>query len=223
MAYGVAIEVSGSRACFTRPELKVERVSYDVITPSAARGILDAIYWHPSIKWVVDRIVVLNEIKTGTIRRNEVKKKGSFVNARKAMYGNDVALSILASEERTQRQTLYLRDVRYLIYAHFEIIDKACRNDLNDEAKKCFNIFLRRVKKGQCFSQPYFGCREFPVEEIKLCDSAKREASFYAGQTINLGYMLYEPGYGNSKPSFFKAVMVDGQIDVSEARKELVG
>lgn len=220
MGYGISIEVSGPRACFTRPELKAERVSYDVITPSAARGILEAIYWKPAIKWAIDGIEVLNEIKTATFRRNEVEDKISYRNAKAVAEGKDELLFLSANDKRQQRQTLYLEDVCYRIHAHFEMTDKAGESDTQE---KHYNIALRRLKKGQCFNQPYFGCREFAVDEFHLCADESCASSFYRGRTVDFGYMLYDIDFGHDmRPSFFRAIMVDGFIDVARAREEVV-
>ncbi|WP_293815911.1 type I-C CRISPR-associated protein Cas5c [uncultured Parolsenella sp.] len=222
MGFGIKVDVSGPRACFTRPEMKAERVSYDVITPSAARGILESVYWKPAIKWVIDGIHVINQIKTATFRRNEVGSKASYNNARSvALGGKDVRLGIAASEDRQQRQTLYLEDVRYVIEAHFEMTRLAGESD---NPEKHYNIALRRLRKGQCFNQPYLGCREFAVSDIHLCEEGEETPqSFYDGQSVDLGYMLYDIDFSNGmSPQFFRAVMVDGYIDVAEAWKEVV-
>lgn len=224
MGYGITVEVSGPRACFTRPELKAERVSYDVITPSAARGILEAVYWKPAIKWVIDGIEVLNEIKTATFRRNEVKSKIPYdkaLDATNGKVGRKAKLRpIRPTEDRTQRQTLYLEDVRYRIHAHFEMTTKA---DETGTPEKHYNIALRRLRKGQCFNQPYFGCREFAVDEIRLCEDEEHAPSFYQGKTVDLGYMLYDIDFDHGmEPCFFRAVMVNGFIDVARSRGEVV-
>lgn len=222
MGFGIKVDVSGPRACFTRPEMKAERVSYDVITPSAARGILEAVYWKPAIRWVIDGILVVNEIKTTTFRRNEVGSKASYGNARAvALGGKDEALGIVASEDRQQRQTLYLEDVRYIIDAHFELTPRAGETDTPE---KHYNIALRRLRKGQCFNQPYFGCREFAVRDIHLCEQgAEIPRSFYEGKTLDLGYMLYDIDFSDGMtPQFFQAVMTDGFFDVAKAREEVV-
>lgn len=226
MGYGITVDVSGPRACFTRPEMKAERVSYDVITPSAARGILEAVYWKPAIVWRIDSIKVINEIKTDTFRRNEVGNKESYNNARKVFresvsqegWAGQLALS--ATDDRQQRATLYLRDVRYVIEAHFEMTDVA---GPSDTPEKHYNIALRRLRKGQCFNQPYFGCREFAVRDIHLIEDGNVPPSFYEGKTVDLGYMLYDIDFAHGmRPMFFRANMVDGVLDISEARKGVV-
>src|SRR5664279_2547308 len=154
MGYGVRLLVWGDYACFTRPEMKVERVSYDVMTPSAACGILDAIHWKPAIRWVIDKIHVLNDIRFDNVRRNEVGSKIGTGNVKKAMKGGEVELCQFVNEDRQQRATLLLRDVAYVIEAHFEMTDQA---GLEDNPEKHINIFLRRARQGQCYQQPFLG------------------------------------------------------------------
>ncbi len=219
MGYGIAVDVSGPRACFTRPEMKAERVSYDVMTPSAARGILEAIYWKPAIVWRIDGIRVMNEIKFDTFRRNEVGEKASYMNARQAFKGKDKELYLDPIANRQQRQTLYLRDVHYIITAHFDLTEQAGEADAPE---KHYNIMLRRLHKGQCFNQPYFGCREFVVRDFHEA-AGEEEPSFYSGAEVDLGYMLYDIDFGHGMiPKFFRAVMKDGFIDVAAAREEVV-
>lgn len=224
MGYGIRVDVSGPRACFTRPEMKSERVSYDVMTPSAARGILEAVYWKPAIVWRIDAIHVINEIRFDTFRRNEVGSKASYSNAKRAWQGADIPLGLSITDDRQQRATMYLRDVRYVIEAHFELTEKA---GMNDTAEKHYNIALRRLRKGQCFNQPYFGCREFAVSDIALLEGNSPK-SYYLGTERDLGYMLYDIDFGDGTdpraftPLFFRAVMRDGMIDVARARKEAV-
>jgi CRISPR-associated protein Cas5d len=160
MGYGVKVEVWGDYALFTRPEMKVERVSYDVITPSAARGLIEAIYWKPAIKWVIDRIHVCNPIEFTNVRRNEVKSKLLASNAKAAMDGTTEVKPIYSTLDIQQRASLLLKNVRYVIEAHFELTDKAGEDDT---IEKHYNMALRRLRKGQCFHQPCFGCREFPA------------------------------------------------------------
>lgn len=212
MGFGITLKVWGDYACFTRPEMKVERVSYDVITPSAARGILEAIYWKPAIQWKIDRIHVLNQIKFDTIRRNEVLGKISADNVKSAMKGSDICLYQDSNEHRVQRASYVLRDVCYCIEAHFEMTDKA---GPDDSVEKHYNIALRRMRKGQCFHQPYLGCREFPVQyEFQEEDIPK---SWYAGKTLDLGFMLYDLDFKNEMQAiFFRAQMVDGVVDVKQ-------
>ncbi len=209
IGYGVQLKVWGDYACFTRPEMKTERVSYDVMTPSAARGILEAIHWKPAICWKVDKIHVLNPIKFDNIRRNERAGKIPAAKVKSALRGSNVPLFQDSSQDAVQRASLLLRDVCYGIEAHFELTDQA---GTEDTVEKHYNIALRRIKKGQCFYQPYFGCREFPVrfeliegEIPKSCHTGERD----------LGFMLYDIDFADDmKAIFYRAVMVDGIIDV---------
>ena len=208
MSYGIKLRVKGDYALFTRPEMKVERVSYDVMTPSAARGILEAIYWKPVICWVVDRIHVLKPIRFDNIRRNEISKRVS-VNRKDMENGNPVCRFI--EEDRQQRASLILRDVDYVIEAHFELTGTD-----NCEPGKHLAMFERRAKKGQCFHRPYFGCREFPVD-FEWCD--KLPEPLFSG-VQDLGFMLHDIDFvDNMTPHFFRAVMNNGVID---CRKEVV-
>ena len=208
MGYGIAIKVWGDYACFTRPEMKAERVSYDVMTPSAARGILEAIHWKPSIRWVVDRIHVLHEIRFVNIRRNEVVHKISADNIRTAIRGGSVALWQDVAADRQQRASLVLRDVSYVIEAHFEITARA---GPDDTPEKHYNVALRRVRQGQCFHRPYLGCREFPAH-FELVDDMPQSA--HRG-VQDLGWMLLDIDFDDDMtPRFFRAVMKDGVIEV---------
>jgi CRISPR-associated protein Cas5d len=210
MSYGIKLRVWGDYALFTRPEMKVERVSYDVMTPSAARGILEAIYWKPAIRWVIDRIHVLQPVRFENIRRNEVAKRTSVDNT--DMQGeNPVCIFVDDPKTRQQRASMVLRNVEYVIEAHFEIT----ANDDSDPGKH-LAIFERRVKNGQCFHRPYFGCREFPVN-FEWCDEIP--GSSVTGKQ-ELGFMLHDIDFANDMtPQFFRAVMQDGIID---CRQEVV-
>lgn len=208
MSYGIKLRVWGDYALFTRPEMKVERVSYDVMTPSAARGILEAIYWKPAIRWVIDSIHVLKPVRFENIRRNEVANRVS-VN-KKDMEGNKLVCRYI-EDDRQQRASMILRDVEYVIEAHFEFTSKEDANE-----GKHLDMFKRRAVKGQCFHRPYFGCREFPVD-FEWCDTVP--ASPLAGER-DLGFMLHDIDFGNNMtPRFFRAVMRDGIID---CRQEVV-
>lgn len=215
MAYGFRIELWGDRALFTRPELKVERMSYDVPTPSAMRGALEAIYWHPGMCWHIDRIHVLNRISFTSVRRNEVKSKGSMAGMQRAMLGTGELPHINAAGDIVQRASLVLTDVRYVVDAHFEMTDAA---GADDNPGKFQSIFKRRLEKGQCYSQPYFGCREFPAY-FQAYEGADEPQGFYTGSgEHDLGLMLYDMDYSDSKnitPMFYRAVMHDGVIDVA--------
>lgn len=212
MSYGVKLHVWGEYACFTRPEMKVERVSYDVMTPSAARGILEAVHWKPAIRWVIDRIHVLNPIRFENIRKNEVSAKISTRNAKQAMAGDDLSgLHMAVDDNRQQRATMALRDVGYAIEAHFEMTDKAGE----DSPAKHYDTFRRRAQKGQCFHHPALGLREFAAD-FEWLDEVPTSA--LSGRQ-DLGWMLYDIDFANDRrPQFFRAEMVDGVIDVAVAR-----
>ncbi len=232
MSYGIALEISGDYALFSRPEMKVERVSYDVITPSAARGILEAIYWKPQIRWVIDRIHVINPIRFTNVRRNEIDTKvpikgGSGVSA--AMTSGKGDLGIAVDEHRQQRASLLLRNVRYLVEAHFDLLDRSLDKDgpqlsENDAAGKHLDMFNRRARSGQVFHQPYLGCREFPAR-FRLIENGetKPEPDESLRGPRDLGFMLHDIEFdqdGDTKkvrsttPHFFRAQMNDGVIDI---------
>jgi len=208
----IQLEVWGADACFSRPEFKVERVSYDVITPSAARGILESIFWHPGLRWHIDRIHVLAPIQFANIRRNEVSAK---ISARSVHTGmkSGAPLYLATTEHIQQRATMALKHVRYIIEAHFSMTDKASPSD---NPGKFQDIVKRRIRRGQFYSMPYFGTREFPAffaeaKEISSCPEVlKGERDF--------GYMLYDMDYSNPediRPQFFRAIMKDGVIDLT--------
>jgi CRISPR-associated protein Cas5d len=200
------IKVWGDYACFTRPEMKVERVSYDVMTPSAARGVLEAIYWKPQIRWVIDQIHVLNPVRFTNLRRNEVASKIPVGNVRKAMKGDTSPLGVYVEEDRQQRAAMILRDVAYIIVAHFDLLDPT------ETQQKHFEMLKRRATKGQYFHHPYFGCREFPAD-FEWVDGEIPESPL-DGQK-DLGFMLHDLDYAdNMSPRFFRAVMNNGIIDV---------
>ena len=163
----ISLEVWGDYACFTRPEMKTERVSYDIMTPSAARGLLESIYWHPGMRWVIDRIHVCAPIRFTNLRRNEVKSTISARSARTVMERGKGELYLTTSQDIQQRAAMLLRDVRYVIDAHFDITDQASDSD---NAGKFQDIIKRRIRRGQFYSQPYFGCREFPAQ-FKVCEA----------------------------------------------------
>ncbi len=214
MGYGIRLEVWGDYACFTRPEMKAERVSYDVMTPSAARGILEAIHWKPAIRWVVDRIHVINEIQFDSVRRNEVENKIPSRTVTEAIHGREVDLHQYASQERQQRASLLLRNVRYVIEAHFELTGRAGSDDTEE---KHYSMAARRMREGQCYHRPYFGCREFPVD-FRLLENEPIPPSVHKGER-DLGWMLWDLDYENGMaPKFFRATMCDGVIDVPDLR-----
>ncbi|AEG94583.1 type I-C CRISPR-associated protein Cas5c [Ramlibacter tataouinensis] len=214
MAFGIKLYVWGDRACFTRPEMKVERVSYDVITPSAARGILDAIHWKPAIRWHVNRIHVLKPIRFESIRRNEVGGKLSAASVAKAMSaGSTAGLPNYVDEDRQQRAATILRDVAYVIEAHFELTAKA---GPDDSVGKHLDIFNRRARKGQCFQMPCLGVREFPGH-FKLLEEGEALPSSHGSLkgSRDLGWMLHDIDFEyGATPRFFRATMNDGVIDV---------
>ncbi len=214
----VKVEVFGEYACFSRPELKVERVSYDVMTPSAARGILEAIFWHPGLTWRIDKIHVLSPIKFTNIRRNEVKSKILASDLKSAMQGGAKKLYINAKEDIQQRAAMVLQDVHYVIEAHFDMTNKA---NPSDNPGKFTDMMRRRLEKGQCYHQPYFGTREFaakfrawPSEHVQAID-----------ETRDLGYMLYDMDYtdpADIRPQFFHASLNKGVLCVPAHSSEEV-
>lgn len=214
MAYGIRLKVWGEMACFTRPEMKGERVSYDVITPSAARGILESIYWKPAIRWVIDSVTVLNPVVFESIRRNELGSKIPPRNVARAMNGDDIDLHQYITEDRQQRATLLLKDVAYIINAHFEIIPE--KAGCEDTPEKHYNIALRRIRAGQCFHQSYFGCKEFPAYFQLIEDDESIPESCYSGEEEkDLGWMLSDIDYSNDNtPKFFRALMRRGVVEV---------
>ena len=216
MGYGITIRVSGRYALFTRPEMKVERVSYDVITPSAARGLIEAVYWKPAIRWVVDKIHVLNEIKFTNIRRNEVSEKISTREAERRMKGATEPFYLDATDQRyrQQRAALVLKNVDYVVVAHFELV--AEKADPEDTVEKHYNIALRRFRKGQYFHAPYLGTREFSAQ-IELIEDGNIPPSKLRG-VHDLGWMLFDLDFHDPtdiQPQFFKAEMHDGVIDLT--------
>ncbi len=211
MSQGIQVEVWGDYALFTRPELKVERVSYDVMTPSAARGLIEAIYWHPGLRWHIDRIHVMNPIAFTNIRRNEVKDKILASNVRSVMTGGDKPLAIYTGESIQQRASMVLTDVRYVIDAHFTMTDKAAPSD---NEGKFIDIARRRLDRGQCYHQPCFGCREFPA----------RFRAWPGGpvptipESRSLGLMLFDMDYSDPEdiqPMFFLAELTNGVLEVA--------
>ena len=207
----VKMEVWGERALFTRPEMKVERVSYDVPTPSAARGILEAVYYHPGLVWKIDKIYIMNPIRFINIRRNEVSVKILASDLRSAAQDGKKALGVATSDTIQQRAALMLRDVHYVIEAHFDLTDKAAPSD---NPGKFQDIIKRRLKRGQCFSQPYLGCRECTAHFGLWEDGAIETIQ----ETRELGWMLFDMDYSNPAnitPMFFRAQMVNGVIDVA--------
>ncbi|RHR28095.1 type I-C CRISPR-associated protein Cas5 [Clostridium sp. AF19-22AC] len=214
MGIGVKVKVWGDFALFSRPEMKVERCTYDVMTPSSARGILEAIYWHPGLRWIIDRIYVNKPIQFTSVRRNEVKSKVSANNALSVYNGGEKPLFMSSKEEIVQRASLILRDVEYVIEAHFEMTDKANEGDNPGKFK---DIMMRRLRKGECYHMPYFGCREFPAN-FCLCEE-EIVTAYEAVEEKDLGFMLYDMDYSdpeNIQPMFFRAVMKRGVLDLRD-------
>ena len=212
----VVLSIRGDRALFSRPEMKVERVSYDTISPSAARGILEAIHWKPEFVWRVDRLRVLRPIRFESIRRNEVGSKVPINKVSAAMKaGSTEGLALYVDEDRQQRAATVLRDVAYIIEAHVEVTAKG--RAAGETVKKHVEMFERRASKGQCFHRPCLGTREF------ACDFALFEGELPGPDDIHeslrgerdLGWMPLDIDYANGMvPKFFRPVMKDGVIDV---------
>ncbi|MBC7618818.1 MAG: type I-C CRISPR-associated protein Cas5, partial [Candidatus Saccharibacteria bacterium] len=204
------LEVSGPFACFTRPEMKVERVSYDVMTPSAARSIFEAILWKPAIRWRVHRIEVLKPIRWINLRRNEVSAVVSTRNVQHAMTAGHGQLALYIEDERQQRAGYFLRDVAYRIHA-----DLALALGCNEPLMKYTEMFVRRATKGQCVNQPYLGCREFAAAFNLVTPDAPTAAPI--GETRELGWMLHDLDFthpSDPQPRFFNAKMVAGVVEV---------
>lgn len=208
----IQLEVWGPYALFSRPELKVEKVSYDVPTPSAARGIVEAVYFHPGLRWYIDRIYVLNPISFTSIRRNEVLSKISARNVRQAAQGGRQELYLAAPQEIVQRSSLLLQDVHYVIEAHFEMTSKAAPSD---NPGKFQDIVTRRMEKGQCYTTPYLGCREFSASFRRWAGGPIKTIK----ETRDLGLMLYDFDYTdpqNITPTYFRAKLENGILNVRD-------
>ena len=193
----------------------MERCSYDVMTPSAARGILEAIYWHPGMCWIIDRIYVVNPVRFTSVRRNEVKSKISAANVLQVYNGADKPLSISTKAEIVQRASLLLRDVEYVIEAHFEMTKNANETDNPGKFK---DIIMRRLRRGECFHMPYFGCREFPAN-FCLCEEEDIRTAYDDVEEKDLGFMLFDMDYSDRnsiQPMFFRAVMKRGVLDLRD-------
>jgi CRISPR-associated protein Cas5d len=220
MSYGIRLKVWGDHACFTRPEMKVERVSYDVMTPSAARGILEAIHWKPAIRWVIDKIHVLKPIRFQSIRRNEVGSKAPAGKIKTAMSrGSLEGLHLLVDEDRQQRASTCLANVAYVIEAHFEPTEKAGPDDTDG---KHLDMFNRRASRGQCFHQPCLGTREFVAHfellppDAPVPEPAEKTAELGFGQPRDLGFMLWDVDHpAEGRPSLlFRAALQNGIMNV---------
>lgn len=240
MSYGFKILVEGDYACFTRPELKVERVSYDVPTPGALEGMLKSIYWKPAIRYVIDKIVVFNGINFVNIRRNEVKEKILYNNIRQQMKGKDTDPCIYAADSRSQRASMVLKNVKYGVEFHFELTDLKNENEEDGESKH-FNIIKRRLEKGQWFRTPCLGCCEFPAKKIELLntfDEKMISTDILNMGDVDLGLMSYKVMFEDKgkplnnnweKPEFsdkaytvyYRPHMINGVIDVKKYREEI--
>lgn len=204
----IKIEVWGKAASFNRPELKTERVSYDIITPSAARGLVEAIYWHPGLKYHIDRIYLLSPIHFSNIRRNEVKSTLLSSAALSAAKGG-ASPAIYTSQDIQQRAAMILTDPHYVIECHFTMTEKASPSD---NPGKFQDILRRRLRKGQCFHQPCLGCREFPAN-FREWTEPKIPA---LDVTQDLGFMLYDLDFSDPQdiqPMFFRAKLEHGVLD----------
>lgn len=238
MSRGFKIIVQGNYALFTRPEMKLERVSYDVPPPGALEGLLKSIYWKPSIRYEIDKIIVFNPINFTNVRRNEVKEKISLQSITGQMNGKSSDPCVYTSEDRTQRASMILKDVCYGIEFHFEMTGLKSTHDDEDE-KKHYNIIKRRLEKGQCFRTPCFGCSEFPVRKIELVeefDLGRISPEILSMGNVDLGFMSYKVEFEDKgipinkdweNPVFLdKAVtkyyrphMIGGVIDVRKYRE----
>lgn len=216
---GVRLYVEGPYALFTRPEGKAERISYDVPTPSACRGILEAIHWKPAIQWTIDRIHVLKPITFDSIRRNEVSEKGPGARTIRAAAKSGAPLSLFVEKARQQRASLVLKDVAYVIEAHFELTPKA---GTEDNEGKHSDIFRRRARNGECFQQPCLGCREFPAYFSLVEEGEELPRSALAEDAPrDLGLMLYDIDFAHDmQPMFYRPQLAGGIIDVAKARED---
>lgn len=231
MSYGIRLRIWAPWALFTRPEMKAERVSYDVITPSAARGVIEAIYWKPQIRWVIDRIHVLRPIRFASLRRNELGSVIPATSVERAMNSGRGALGIDIEEDRQQRAAILLRDVEYVVEGHIVVTDPSESDGRSlsetQAIAKHLDQFNRRARAGQCFHRPYLGCREFtcdfelvePGTTIKSTTAPPGEPPFYGTSLADrdLGYMLHDIDFANDRTArFFRATMSRGVIEVPD-------
>ena len=221
------LDVWGDHACFTRPEMKVERMSYDIITPSAARGIYEAIFWKPAIVWHMTKIEVLNPIKWESVRRNELGVITKLPSKKQMSSTFDDAMGIAIEDNRQQRATLLLKDVRYRLHAYFDFIPPEMRMDTqanpDETPAKYAAMFERRAKKGQCFHRPYLGCREFSAF-FSLADESSISDSPPILEDADFGWMLYDLDYSNPEnilPEFFHATMQQGVVNMDRRDVEV--
>lgn len=206
------LEVAGPMACFTRPEMKVERVSYDVMTPSAARAVFESILWKPEIRWRVRRIEVLKPIRWINLRRNEVSGVVSTRNVQQAMTAGSGTLALYIEDERQQRAGYFLRDVAYRLHADLSLVPGRAKDPLIKYAE----MFARRASKGQCVNQPYLGCREFAAQ-FQLVDTSTAVSTPPIADSRELGWMLHDLDFthpSDPQPRFFNAKMVAGVVEV---------
>lgn len=240
MGYGFKIIVEGDYACFTRPELKVERVSYDVPTPGALEGMLKSVYWKPAICYVIDRIIVFHPIKFMNVRRNEVKHKVRYSAIKNQMVGKGGDPCIYTSESRSQRASMILKNVKYGVEFHFELTGLKDEEETDGENKH-FNIIKRRLEKGQYFRTPCLGCSEFPVKKIELVTGFEEnpiDSAILEMGDVDLGFMSYKVKFlDQGKPQngdwenpkfsdkadtvYYRPHMINGIIDVKKYREEL--
>lgn len=240
MSYGFKVMIEGDYACFTRPELKVERVSYDVPTPGALEGLLKSVYWKPSIRYVIDKIIVFSPIEFMNVRRNEVKDKILLSSMKSQMNGRGGDPCIYTAESRSQRASMVLKNVKYGVEFHFELT--GLKNEQEDDgANKHFNIIKRRLEKGQFFRTPCLGCSEFPVKRIELVEDFDENLisnSIVNMGDIDLGFMSYKVVFSDQgkplndnweNPKFsdkastvyYRPHMVNGIIDVKKYREAI--
>jgi CRISPR-associated protein Cas5d len=214
------LEVSGDYACFTRPEMKVERVSYDVITPSAARAVFEAILWKPAVRWHIRKVEVLKPVRWMNLRRNEVASVVSVSSVKSAMTKGTGHLGLNIEEDRQQRAGLFLRDVAYRLHAEMEFIQA---RDPQGNARKYEEMFERRAQKGQCVNQPYLGCREFAAHFRLVEDPAQEPPPI--GMDEKLGYMLHDLDFSDPndpQPRFFRAEVRGGVMEVPQLEHNTV-
>lgn len=216
------LEVTGDYACFTRPEMKVERVSYDLITPSAARAVFESILWKPGLRWRIRRIDVLKPVRWISVRRNEVGAVVSSRNALAAMNEGRGDMALYIEDERQQRAGLFLRDVAYRLHADLEMHSEEARSNPG----KYIGMFERRATQGQCVNQPYLGCREFAASFrlVEMVGSDKDwrvadgEPSAWQEMNVDLGWMLYDLDFSDRtspRPRFFRAHVRQGVMDLA--------
>lgn len=240
MSYGFKVMIEGDYACFTRPEFKVERVSYDVPTPGALEGLLKSVYWKPAIRYVIDKIIVFQPIDFMNVRRNEVKDKVLYSAVKGQMNGKGADPCIYASESRSQRASMILKNVKYGVEFHFELT--GIRDEREEDAEnKHFNILKRRLEKGQYFRTPCLGCSEFPVKRIEMVEAFDENlisTAILEMGDVDLGYMSYEVVFSDGgkpvnnnweNPEFsdraetvyYRPHMINGVIDVKKYREEI--